>query len=113
MREWVRDVIARFGVILRGLVVSRPLTTPPAKRIEAEIDVPAKIYRIAASARPRKAGRGWSVCCDDRADAVAAGLTLAQAKTFCRLLNTLSNFGAADHRLSTGTRPPRIQSPDR
>jgi hypothetical protein len=56
-------------------------------------------------------GRIWAVHRDD-ADAVATGLSLAQARTLCGLLNRLGGFAASERRLSAGVKPPRIQSPD-
>lgn len=112
MRRLVRRFVARLAAPLRGFAAKRPAEAPLLKRAEAEIDVPARIYRIAASARPGAPVRGWSVQCDDRADAVAAGLTLAQARTLCRLLNGVGGCAAANRGLSAGVKPPRSQSPE-
>ena len=56
-------------------------------------------------------GQIWAVHRND-ADTVATGLSLAQARTLCGLLNRLGGFAASEHRLSAGVKPPRIQSPD-
>ncbi|HXS39120.1 MAG TPA: hypothetical protein VN766_02990 [Stellaceae bacterium] len=57
-------------------------------------------------------GESWAVNRDDGGDTVATGLSLAQARTLCGLLNRSSGFAANEHRLSAGVKPPRIQSPD-
>ena len=111
MKELGCRLFARIAASLWSLVLRRRPATPPARPGSA-IGGAANRYCVAPMTRSGSRGESWAVNRDDGGDTVATGLSLAQARTLCGLLNRSSGFAANEHRLSAGVKPPRIQSPD-
>ncbi|MGH7033378.1 MAG: hypothetical protein ACREFL_06590 [Stellaceae bacterium] len=112
MKTLVCRLFAGIAALLGSVAPRRRAAAPPARPADAAIGAAVSRYWIAPSAKPATGGQVWSVHCDNRADIVATGLSLAQARTLCGLLNRMGGFAASERRLSAGVKPPRIQSPD-
>lgn len=111
MKELFCRLFARIAAALWGLALRRRPEAPPARPGPA-IGGAANHYWVAPMIKSGSGGQIWAVHRDDRSDTVATGLTLAQARTLCGLLNRLGGFAVSERRLSAGVKPPRIQSPD-
>jgi hypothetical protein len=110
MKELVCRLFTRIATSLWGLALRRKPEAPPARPGPA-ISGAANRYWVAPTVKSGTRGQIWAVHRND-ADTVATGLSLAQARTLCGLLNRLGGFAVSESRLSAGVKPPRIQSPD-
>ena len=111
MKDLFCRLFARIAAALWGLALRRRPEASPARPRPA-IGGAANHYWVAPMIKSGTGAQIWAVHRDDGADAVATGLTLAQARTLCGLLNRLGGFAVSERRFSAGVKPPRIQSPD-